>query len=78
MKKIFLLLTLALCACTSPYQKEIGLPYNDIVMFYGAPNNETHINGMRVSTWWQPMGIRIRKFTRVFDASDRCISVKWD
>ena len=76
MKKILLLLTLALCACTSPYQQELGLTYNDIVMHYGAPDNETNAGGNRVCTWWGKRGIYLRKFIRVFDYQDRCVSIR--
>jgi len=76
MKKILLLLTLALCACTSIEQTELGVTYDDIVIKYGAPNNETYANGMRVCTWWEPAGVRLDKYTRVFDANGKCISIK--
>jgi hypothetical protein len=76
MNKIISVLTLlVLCACGSPSQKEIGLTYNDIVVYYGAPVNETTVNGKRVSTWIEHSGIHYWRVTRVFDSSDKCISV---
>jgi hypothetical protein len=76
MKKILLLLTLALCACTSRFEKELGLSYSDFVVYYGAPDNETRVNGNRVSTWWGKRGIYTQKIVRVFDYQDKCISIR--
>ena len=57
MNKIITALTLfVLCACGSPYQEEIGLTYNDLVIYYGAPVNETYVDGMRVATWIEHHG----------------------
>lgn len=77
MNKIITALTLfVLCACGSPYQEEIGLTYNDLVIYYGAPVNETYVDGMRVATWIEHHGIHYWRVTRVFDTSGRCISVR--
>jgi hypothetical protein len=76
MRFLLLPLVLALCACGTNYESELGLRYGDFVVHYGPTASETFVDGKRVCSWWVKRGIYFDKHVRVFDENDRCISVK--
>ena len=76
MKITLILAVLALSACSTSQERELGMTYVQLVMKYGPPNKETRIEGKRVCSWVIHSGKYSDNVVRVFDKDDICIPAR--